>query len=95
MGELGYRLGSRGWIPSISALRLIGAVPSEWWESSGIDWVVGAGFPLLTHSRLIGAVPSDWWESSGIDWEVGAGFSLLVHSGSLAQCPVIVGRARV
>ena len=38
----------------------------------GRDWVVGAGFPLLTHSRLIGAVPSDWWESSGIDWVVGA-----------------------
>ena len=65
LGELGYRVSSRGWIPSISALRLIGAVPSEWWESSGIDWVVGAGFPLLA------------------------------HSGSLVQCPVIGGRARV
>ena len=88
MGELGYRLGSRGWIPSISALRLIGAVPSECLVRLGRDWVVGAGFPLLTHSRLIGAVPSDWWESSGIDWVVGAGFPLLAHLGSSVQCPV-------
>ena len=57
MGELGYRLGSRGWIPSISALRLIGAVTSDWWESSGIDWVVGAGFPLLVHSDSLVQCP--------------------------------------
>ena len=57
MGELGYRLGSRGWIPSISALRHIGAVPSDWLESSGIDWVVGAGFPLLTHSGSLAQCP--------------------------------------
>ena len=57
MGDVGYRLGSRGWIPSISALRLIGAVPSEWWESSGIDWEVGAGFPLLAHLGSLAQCP--------------------------------------